>query len=49
MKELSHQRVIKVKISLNQIFKYYDENFPGFGGDKRYEVGLLMERGLGSL
>jgi hypothetical protein len=40
---------VKVRPSLKQIFKYYDETFSACGGEKRFEIGLLLERGLGSL
>jgi hypothetical protein len=40
---------VKVTPSPIQIFKYYDETFSAYAGEKRYEIGLLLERGLGSL
>jgi hypothetical protein len=47
--ELQHQRILKVLPLFTQIFKYYEETFSGCRGEKRYEIGLLLERGLGSL
>lgn len=49
MKQLDHPRIVKVKHSAIQIFKYYDETFTNSNLQKRYETGLLLELGLDSL
>ena len=48
MNSLKHPHIVKVTHLSIQIFKFYEETFPGYL-NKRYEVGVLMERGISSL